>query len=145
MGGITYRNKGFTLVEMLAVLVILVTLAAIVVPRFIDAGTRSRETALKATLSEVRNSVTIFRNDTGYYPASLNDLSATTAPQQGYNKQAQLKNIDPTDWKGPYLDKVPNDPVAKAAFKYYTTQAKMGQIESSATGKASDGTNYNTW
>jgi len=45
------RAKGFTLIEMLAVLVILVTLAAIVIPRFINAGTRSREAALRQTLA----------------------------------------------------------------------------------------------
>jgi prepilin-type N-terminal cleavage/methylation domain-containing protein len=76
------RTKGFTLIEMLAVLVILVTLAAIVIPRFINAGTRSREAALRQTLAEVRNAISIFRNDTGYYPQQLSDLTATTAPAQ---------------------------------------------------------------
>jgi prepilin-type N-terminal cleavage/methylation domain-containing protein len=77
------RTKGFTLIEMLAVLVILVTLAAIVIPRFINAGTRSREAALRQTLAEVRNAISIFRNDTGYYPQQLSDLAATTAPSPG--------------------------------------------------------------
>jgi prepilin-type N-terminal cleavage/methylation domain-containing protein len=90
------RTKGFTLIEMLAVLVILVTLAAIVIPRFINAGTRSREAALRQTLAEVRNAISIFRNDTGYYPQQLSDLTATTAPAQGYDKWGQLQRIDPS-------------------------------------------------
>lgn len=141
-----HTRKGFTLVELLAVLVILVTLAAIVVPRFIDAGVRSRETALKSSLAELRNAITIFRNDTGYYPATLADLAVPTAPAQGYDRSGTLKPIDPADWHGPYLDKVPVDPVSKQPFIYYTSPvSKLGQVQSSATGTASDGTDYSTW
>jgi len=139
-------NKGFTLVEMLAVLVILVTLAAVVVPRFINAGMRSKEAALKATLGEVRNAITMFRNDTGYFPAQLDDIAATTAPAQGRNKYNQLRDIDPLEWKGPYLDVVPNDPVSKQPLQYYrNAQLGVWTVRSSAPGRAEDGTNYNTW
>lgn len=139
------KNKGFTLVEMLAVLVILITLAAIVVPRFINAGMRSKEAALKATLTEVRNAITLFRNDTGYFPAQLDDIAATAAPAQGRNKYNQLRNIDPLEWKGPYLNQVPVDPVSKTAFQYYRKADGNYDVRSTAPGRAEDGTNYNTW
>ncbi len=140
------RARGFTLIEMLAVLVILVTLAAIVVPRFINAGTRSREAALKQTLAEVRQAITIFRNDTGYYPNSLNDLVATRAPAHGRDKYGQLRPIDPSNWHGPYLDKLPVCPISKQPFQYFrdpTTGAY--NVRSPAPGRAEDGTYYRDW
>ena len=140
------RAKGFTLIEMLAVLVILVTLAAIVIPRFINAGTRSREAALRQTLAEVRNAISIFRNDTGYYPQQSSDLVATTAPAQGYDKWGQLQPIDQADYHGPYLDKLPICPISKQPLQYYRNpQTGAWDVRSPSTGRALDGTRYNTW
>lgn len=142
------RLRGFTLIEMLAVLVILVTLAAIVVPRFINAGTRSREAALRQTLAEVRNAITIFRNDTGYYPQQLADitLAPNNPPTQGYDRWGQLRPIDRADYKGPYLDQLPICPISKRPFQYFRVPA-TGQwnVRSPAPGRAEDGSFYRNW
>lgn len=142
------RVRGFTLIEMLAVLVIIVTLAAIVVPRFINAGTRSREAALRQTLAEVRNAITIFRNDTGYYPQALQDITRppNNPPTQGYDRWGQLRPIDPADYHGPYLDRLPICPISKQPFQYYrdpTTGA--WNVRSPAPGRAQDGSFYRNW
>lgn len=142
------RAKGFTLIEMLAVLVILVTLAAIVIPRFINAGTRSREAALRQTLAEVRNAISIFRNDTGYYPQTIDDLirPKSNPPTQGYNRWGQLQPIDPNDYHGPYLDKLPICPISKQPFQYYrNAQTGAWDVRSPSTGRAEDGTYYRNW
>jgi len=138
-------RKGFTLVELLVVIVVLAVLAAIVLPKFVGAGTRSKESALKSDLKLIRNAVTLFYNDTGAYPASTAGLSATSAPAAGLASDGTAKSIIAGEWHGPYLEAVPNDPVSGSAFTYGTASGSVGQVTSSASGNGSDGTAYNTW
>ena len=134
-------RRGFTMIELLVVIVVLAALAAIMLPRFMDAGQRSRETALHGDLKLLRTATEAFRQDTGLYPLALADLSATSAPAQGSDGTADV-NLDATKWHGPYLQAIAEDPVAAAAFTYTKT---TGVVVSSATGNGLDGTAYSTW
>lgn len=95
------RRQGFTLVEMLLVLVILATLAAIVLPQLAGKGEKAKVNAAKAQLSTFDTALDMFETDMGYYPRTSDGLD--------------LLNVIPTnppkDWNGPYLKTaVPNDP-----------------------------------
>lgn len=138
-------RKGFTLVELLIVIIIIAVLAAIAIPKFVNSGLRSKEAALKSDLKLVRNAIELFRNDTSYYPKQLADLAATTAPASGYDATATSKSITATDFKGPYLATIPTDTVSGSAFTYSTTSGSVGAVTSSASGTATDGTSYSTW
>ncbi len=138
---INRKQKGFTLVELLVVIVVLAVLAAIVLPKFMDSGTRSKESALKSDLKLIRNAITIFKTDTGLYPLALSDLAASSAPAQGSNGTADV-NLTASNWHGPYVQSIPNDPVSGTAFTYTKTS---GTAVSSATGNGLDGTAYTTW
>jgi general secretion pathway protein G len=90
------NHRGFTLIEMLLVLVILSTLAAMVVPRF--AG-RSEEAKISAARVDVQanlaSALDLYELDNGHYPTTAQGLEAllrepSTAPL-------------PKNWKGPYL------------------------------------------
>lgn len=70
----TTRQKGFTLVELLIVAIILAILAAIVVPQFASTTTEATESALKANLAAIRSAIDLYRQQHGEYPA----LSAST-------------------------------------------------------------------
>jgi len=139
------KVRGFTLVELLVVIVVLAVLAAIVVPKFVGAGERSREAALKSDLKVLRNAVALFFTDCKSYPKNLNDLAATSAPAKGKDSSGTDKDITATDWNGPYVEKVPTDPISGAAFNYSVTSPTVGKVWSSATGTARDGTNYSDW
>jgi general secretion pathway protein G len=139
------RERGFTLVELLVVIVVLAVLAAVVIPKFVDSGLRSKESALKSNLSLLRNAVSLFQNDTGAYPATLADLAATSAPANGLDSSGNTKSITASDWHGPYIQALPTDPVSGAAFTYGTTSPNVGKVTSSATGNGSDGTAYSSW
>ncbi|RYG40843.1 prepilin-type N-terminal cleavage/methylation domain-containing protein [bacterium] len=139
------RFKAFTLVELLIVIVILAVLAAIVIPKFADSSLRSKESSLKANLKQVRNAVELFKTDTGAYPGAMADLAATAAPTAGKDAAAAAKTIAVGDFRGPYLSSIPNDPVSGTAMTYSTTSGTVGQVKSSATGTATDGTTYASW
>jgi len=104
-----FRSKrGFTLVEMLLVLVILATLAAIVIPKFAGRSEQAKITAAKSQISSIELALDSFEVDCGYYPKSG-------------NLNALLENPGTTaDWKGPYLKKgIPLDPWGNAYVYEY--------------------------
>lgn len=139
------RTGGFTLVELLVVVVILAVLAAVVLPKFVSSSQKSKEAALKSDLVMLRNAVTLFKTDTGYFPLSLSDLAATSAPAKGLDAAAAQQTITATDWQGPYVESVPNDPVSGAAFTYTITSPGVGQVKSSASGSGLDSRAYSSY
>jgi len=70
----SFRQAGFTLVELLIVAIILAILAAIVVPQFASTTTDAQEAALRANLSAIRGAISLYRQQHNEYPA----LSAAT-------------------------------------------------------------------
>ncbi len=142
---INNKKRGFTLVELLIVIVILAVLAAIAIPRFMDSGTRSKEASLKGDLKLMRNAIELFHNDTGAWPAATSDLAVTTAPTAGKDNAGAAKTITAGDYKGPYMQTVPTDPVGGAAFTYSITSPTVGKVSSSTSGNGLDGTAYSTW
>jgi general secretion pathway protein G len=145
MQKVTLRNikKGFTLVELLIVIIIIAVLAAIAIPKFSSSSQRSKESSLRANLKLVRNAIDLFRADTGAFPASMAGL--TTATTSGLSAAAATCTIAATDWRGPYLQAVPVDPVSGSALTYGTATNNVGTVTSSATGNGLDGTAYSTW
>lgn len=91
-------HAAFTMVEMLLVLVILATLAALVVPRLAGRSQQARITAAKADIQNISTAIDAFEIDNGFYPQSLEDL--IVQPPNAPN------------WRGPYLKKstIPRDP-----------------------------------
>lgn len=91
------RRDGFTLVELLLVLVILGTLAAIVVPKFTGRTQQARIVTAQTQIANLGTALDAFEVDNGYYPKSLEELVVQPA--------------DAPNWRGPYLKTgIPNDP-----------------------------------
>jgi len=93
------RKQGFTLVELLLVLVILATLAAIVVPKLTGRGKQAQETAARTQIASFETALNTFEIDNGFFPSGADGLADLITPP---------KNA--ANWKGPYLKEIPLDP-----------------------------------
>lgn len=138
-------DAGLTLIELLTVLIIIAVLAMICLPKFVHQSRRSKEATLQRNLSLLRKAIVCFEMDTSRFPETLDDLAATTAPENGLNGAGSLKPIKASDWRGPYVHAVPDDSVSGAAFVYLTAPPDTGKVRSSATGNGLDGTPYSGW
>ena len=76
MRNIKYSSRGFTLVELLIVVIILAVLAAIVVPQFSASTSDARAAALQSNLANIRSAIEFYYQEHGEYPG---DLIATGA------------------------------------------------------------------
>jgi general secretion pathway protein G len=95
--------RGFTLIEVMIVVVILGILAAVVIPRILDRPDQARVTAAKADIAVIMQQLKLYRLDNALYPATDQGLQALTIKP--------TTNPIPPNWKpGGYLEKLPNDP-----------------------------------
>ena len=119
------RRGGFSLIELLLVLVILAILAAVVVPKFTGRSDDARISAAKADIAAMELALDAFEIDAGRYPANDEGLNAlNVAPQN-------IKN-----WKGPYLKKdAVKDPWGQPYVYRFPGQVNVNGYDLFSTGK----------
>jgi general secretion pathway protein G len=103
-GAARTRVRGFTLLELLVVVVIIGLLAGFVAPRYFDQVGKSNTKVAKAQIDSLEKALDQYRLDTGRYPSTELGLNALVAKPSNESK-----------WDGPYLKKaLPNDPWGRA-------------------------------
>jgi general secretion pathway protein G len=105
------KRRAFTLIELLLVLVILATLAAIVTPMFAKRSQQAKITAARTQLSYFEVALDAFEIDVGRYPTNVEGLRALVekpaSNAEGW-QQPYLKSDVPKDpWGGEYIYKCP--------------------------------------
>ena len=94
---------GFTLVEIMVVVVILGILAAVIVPRFLSRPDEAKVTKAQVDIKSLEEALGLFKLDNGFFPSTEQGLKAlVTKPESG--------RIPKKFAEGGYLKKVPNDP-----------------------------------
>ena len=97
------RTAGFTLIEIMVVIVILGILAALVVPRVLERPDEARTIAAKSDIAAVMQALKLYRLDNQRYPTTEQGLNALVAKPT----QAPV----PPNWKpNGYLERLPKDP-----------------------------------
>ncbi|MCA1810090.1 MAG: type II secretion system major pseudopilin GspG [Kiritimatiellia bacterium] len=90
-------RAGFTLIEVLLVVMIIGLIAAVVMPRLTGRGRDAQITAARTSIANLSTAINLYEIDNGAFPPSLQALITKTGEQ---------------NWKGPYLSKgeMPRDP-----------------------------------
>lgn len=122
------RARGFTLVELLVVMVVISMLLTIAVPRYFKSLEHSKEAVLRQDISSLRESIDHFYGDTGKYPETLDVLVAKH-----------------------YLRAIPIDPISRSSDTWVVLHAEdpedtgIKDVHSGAQGNDSQGQPYATW
>ena len=127
------RQRGFTLVELMIVIFIILILMAIAVPKFEQSVVHAREATLRTDLDSLRKCIDAYTLDKERAPQSLDDLVSAG-----------------------YLREIPIDPFTRQRDTWVTVQEDLyssidqtepgiDDVHSGAQATASDGTSYNTW
>ena len=106
------RQRGFTLLELLVVMVIIGLLASYVGPRYFSQIGKSEIKTARAQIDALEKALDQYRLDTGHYPATEQGLSALIMQPANESRWAGpylKKNVPPDPWGNPYLYKNPGD------------------------------------
>lgn len=139
------KNHGFTMVELMAVIVVLGVLAAVAAPKFFDYGDDAKQAACKGSLGAIRAAIANFKanealkNGKAAYPTykqltTVGTVMEEEFPENPYNNYNGIKSVK-NKWKAN------NPPVYKG---------KYGWVYDTATGKfwpnsKTKGINENSW
>lgn len=96
-------QRGFTLIEIMVVMVILGLLVALVAPNIMGRGDEARVTTAKAQMRQIASALDLYRLDNSHYPSTQQGLEALVEKPSG--------NPEPKNWNPEgYMNSVPQDP-----------------------------------
>jgi general secretion pathway protein G len=105
------KRQGFTLIELMIVIVILGILATLVMPKILNKPEKARRTKAKVDIKNIETALSLFHSDTGRFPSTSENLEALV-------NDPGVTGYDPDG----YLDDVPTDPWGK---KYIYLQPSL--------------------
>ncbi|HDS1039700.1 TPA: type II secretion system major pseudopilin GspG [Stenotrophomonas maltophilia] len=115
--GRSSRQQGFSLIEIMVVVVIIGILAALIVPRLMDRPDQARVVAARQDIAALMQALKLYRLDNGRYPGAEQGLQALVKPPQGSGAVPVT----------PYLERLPNDPWGHPY--QYQNPGKQGDID----------------
>lgn len=127
------NSKGFTLVELMIVMAIVLILVSVAIPNYRQSVIRARESVLRQNLYHLRQSIDQYSMDKQKAPQSLDDLVSAG-----------------------YLREIPTDPITQSKDTWVVdmedvllsidqNEPGITDVHSGAQGTGSDGTAYSTW
>lgn len=111
-------QKGFSLIEIMVVVVILGILASIVVPKIISRPDEARAIKAKQDVLSIQNALDLYKLDNGFYPSTDQGLLALV--------EKPTSNPTPTNWKQ-YLKSMPKDPWGRDYL--YLNPGEHGEVD----------------
>jgi general secretion pathway protein G len=102
-------ERGFTLIEIMVVVVILGILAAVIIPRISGKPEQAKRTKAVTDIKSIETALALFMLDNGFYPSTEQGLEAlVTEPTSGqipnnFQEGGYLKKVPRDPWNGPYI------------------------------------------
>ncbi len=136
------RAKGFTLVEILIVVVILGILAAIVIPQFTDASTQARESSLASDLQTLRSQIQLYKVQHKDSLEAITDSATFVQQICGYTDiDGVVQSAPGANVYGKYMESIPKNPFNDSSSVYVETNAATAVP---GAGSATDGWWFNS-
>lgn len=117
-------QKGFTLIEIMVVMVILGLLVAVVAPNIMGRGDQAKVTVAETQISNISNALDLYRLDNNQYPSTQQGLEALVRKPSGYpgprnwNPDGYLKQVPVDPWDSPYQYISPGSTGAYDLYSY---------------------------
>lgn len=118
------KNKGFTMIELLIVIVILGLLASLVAPKFFSQLSTAERGIASAQMSAFETALDTYRLDLGSYPEKLADLRSSDKPR--WDGPYLPKDIPMDPWGNPYVYTVPGEEGNPYKIMSYGADGKVG-------------------
>jgi general secretion pathway protein G len=139
----TIRNilfKGFTLIELMIVVVILGLLATIVMPRMLNRPEQARRAKAKIDIRQIESALALFKTDTGRFPTTSEGLAALVSDPgiRGYDNDGYLDKVPLDPWGNQYIYICPG-----MHGKDYDLESYGKDGENGGTGDAADVESWN--
>lgn len=122
-------QRGFTLIEIMVVVVIIGVLGAIVVPQFMSRPDQAKVTAARSDILAISTSLEIYRLDNFSYPTTQQGLDALVKPPRSaplpgnWSPQGYLKSVPVDPWGTPYQYLYPGVHSANGGYDLYSLGA----------------------
>jgi len=135
-----YRQRGFTLIELMIVIVILGMLATIVMPKILNRPEDAKQKKAIADIRNIETALALFKTDTGRFPTTAENLQSLTKDPgiAGYNAEGYLDKVPVDPWGKPYVYLCPS-----VHGKYYDLKSLGKDGENGGTGYDADIENWN--
>jgi general secretion pathway protein G len=132
-----YKRNGFTLVEIMLVVIIIGALAAMIIPRLAGRGEEAKVKVAKSDIdANIATALKLYELDNGSFPTTSQGLEALrTRPNT---------NPLPQNWNGPYIEKEPLDPWGKP-YVYVSPGEHRTDYDLSSKGKDGTSEDINNW
>lgn len=98
-------NSGFTLIELMIVIVILGLLATMVMPKILSRPEQARRTKAKVDIKNIETALSLFKSDTGRFPTTSENLGVlvNNPGVTGYNPDGYLDEVPTDPWGRKYI------------------------------------------
>ncbi len=102
---INRHGEGFTLIELMIVIVILGLLATLVMPKILNRPEQARRTKAKVDIKNIETALSLFKSDTGRFPTTSENLEAMVKNPgvTGYNPDGYLNEVPTDPWGRKYI------------------------------------------
>ena len=128
------HNTGFTLIELMIVVVILGLLATIIMPKILDRPEQARRMKAKVDIRSIESALALFKTDTGRFPTTSEGLEVLVSNQgiKGYNADGYLDKVPSDPWGTKYVYISPGVNSRDYDLKSYGNDGENGGVEDNA-------------